>query len=628
MKTTTLRVNGVCNAACGFCELPGAGRLDRPALERAIGQLADDRSRGVTELRISGGEPLLESRLAELVVRARAMGIERVTLETNASLAAHGSLAADLARAGVTDVLWSLNSTGSAAGDAMYRVPGLHDASVEGARAFLSAGLAVIARTPLAEPNLHGLEGIPAWLKRELPGVSAWWLRPLTRSGRAEGDPALLPTLDDLEGAIRAASRESRLHDLLLHIDDELGLPLCLMRGDAHALASLGRHPNRDRSSTHVFTDACSGCAARGDCPGQPAVYAEVHSLWSTHPFSRAPRALLARRSRPEQLVIYDRTFEAGTELAGPQVTIRVVMPCNQDCTFCFVDRTSAGLSDEAILAAIGEAADRGACRVSFSGGEPTLHRELARFIASAAARDIEEREIQTNALLLGGDDGALAARLSEAGLTQAVVSLHAVEPARYLRITGAGTPETALRGVRRLLDSGVRVELNVVHNRDNLDHLTEIVDVVAAEVPEAKMLLSVTYIVDGLPRDWDVVAVRYTEAVPHLVRAMRRAAERGVDYRLSGRCGTPPCAWRDDLDALFSFSLLDVPAEEAERGHRYVDACTGCAARAHCYGINAAYLDQFGDAEFSAISAEAWDRARREALESGHGPSGRSPHP
>lgn len=628
MKTATIRVNGVCNAGCGFCELPGGARLDQAALDRAIAGLAEDRARGVTELRISGGEPLLEPRLPELVARARAMGIERVTLETNGSLAARGSVAADLARAGLTGVLWALNSTRAAAGDAVYRLPGMHGAALEGARAFLACGVFVTARTPLAEPNLHGLEQIPAWLRRELPGVSGWWLRPIMRSARAEGDPALLPTLDALERAIRAASREARLHDLPFHIDDDLGLPLCLMRGDAHALASLGRHPNRDRSATHVFTAACSACAARSECPGQPSVYAEVHSLWATHPYSRAPRALLARRSRPEQLVIYDRTFEAGTDLAGPQVTIRVVMPCNQDCTFCFVDRTSAGLSDEAIFAAIEEAAERGACRVSFSGGEPTLHRELAAFISLAASRDIEEREIQTNALLLGGDDGALARRLTEAGLTQAVVSLHAVEPGRYLRITGAGTPDTALRGVRRLLDSGVRVELNVVHNRDNLDHLTEIVDVVAARVPEAKMLLSVTYIVDGLPRDWDEVAVRYTEAVPHLVRAMRRAAERGLDYRLSGRCGTPPCAWRDHLDALFSFSLLDVPAEDAERGHRYVDACVGCAARAHCYGINSAYLDHFGDGEFSAISPEAWDRARRAALEPDHGPAGRRSRP
>ena len=71
----------------------------------------------------------------------------------------------------------------------------------------------------------------------------------------------------------------------------------------------------------------------------------------------------MARKSRPEQLVIYDQTVEQGDELMGPQVTIRVVMPCNQDCTFCFVDRTSPSLSDQAIEAAIDEAAEKGLLR-------------------------------------------------------------------------------------------------------------------------------------------------------------------------------------------------------------------------------------------------------------------------
>ncbi|MCB9788779.1 MAG: radical SAM protein [Deltaproteobacteria bacterium] len=614
MKTTTLRVNGVCNAACGFCELSGAAGLDDGAFEQALGRLQADRESGVTELRLSGGEPLLEPRLPELVARARRMGFARVTLETNGILAAGDGLAARLADAGVTDALWALNGVSEAAGDRAFGVAGAHVQALEGARALIAAGIAVTARTPLSRPALEEVAQVPGWLRATLPEVQQWWLRPITRSPRAEGDPVLLPSLEALEGALRAAAREARLHDLALHIEDELGLPLCLLKGDAHALGSLGRHPRRDRGRTHRHLDPCDGCAARSECPGQPEAYIEQHGVWAVRPFERAPRALVARRSRPEELVVYDRTFEAGTALSGPQVTIRVVMPCNQDCTFCFVDRTSPGLSDAAVFSAIDEAAGRGASRVSFSGGEPTLHRRLADFVAHATERGLGEREIQTNALLLGSDGGALADRLAEAGLTQAVVSLHAVDPERYLRITGAGTPETALLGIRRLLDRGIRVELNVVHNRDNLDHLSAVMATVAARVPEARVLLSVTYIVDGLPRDWEQVAVRYTDAVPHLVSAMRTAARHGLTYRMAGRCGTPPCAWRDDLDALFSFALLDVASEEADRGHRYVEACDGCAAKAHCYGVNLAYLEHFGEAEFQAIAADPWHAAAARA--------------
>ena len=87
---------------------------------------------------------------------------------------------------------------------------------------------------------------------------------------------------------------------------------------------------------------------------------------------------------------------------------------------------------------------------------------------------------------------------------------------------------------MRNLLDAGVRVQLNVVHNRDNLDHLREIVESVAERIPEVQLLFSVTYIVTGVIRDWEAVSVRYTEAVPHLVAGIRLKARASKPPRRS----------------------------------------------------------------------------------------------
>lgn len=606
MDTTMVRINGVCNAGCAFCELSGARKLGAEGLSRALAQLARDHAGGATTLRIGGGEPLLDPALLRLVREARAMGYARVELETNGTVAAGEGVASRLAEAGLTDALWALNAADSASADAVYRLPGAHEASLAGARALLEAGLDVTARTPLAAPLLEGLAAIPPWLSETLPGVRRWWLRPLLRSPRSTFDAGLLPPLGALGPALSSALRAAKKAGLEVLVEDDLGLPLCVFGRDQAALQVLGRHPGRDRSATHAKAEACLTCAVGSECPGQPTSYPP----FEVSPWERRPAALIRRASRPETYVIYDKTSEAGTVLRGPQVTIRVVMPCNQACTFCFVDRTSAGLDDAAIEAAIDEANAKGASRVSFSGGEPTLHRGLAGFVARASALGIPEREIQTNALRLA--DPALADALAGAGLTQALVSLHAVDPEAYLAITGAGTPDQALAGIRNLLDRGVRLELNVVVTRANLggDHLVEVVERVARDAPEAKILFSVTYIVDGLPRDWDAAAVRYSEAVPALAAAMARARELGLSYRMTGRCGTPPCAWRDRLDDLFAFGLVDTHLEGADRGHTYVAACEGCPARPHCYGVNEAYLARFGDAELAAIDPAAWDAA------------------
>ena len=604
-----VEVNGRCNAGCRFCELSKRPPLDEARLEELKARLRADREAGAHRLRLSGGEPMLERNLTPLVAFASELGYETILLETNGSVASLGDYAARLVQAGVTDVLWAVNAPHAARNEEAFRMPGAHESSIAGARALMAAGARLIARTPMTAASLEWLADMPAWLRQELPDVAEWWLRPLVRDEGAQFSAALLPPLAEMAEVMGRVARRARLVSLPLQVDDEGGLPLCAFKGVSDALGGLRRHPHRDRRATHTKADACSGCAASSDCPGQPLSYAAEHGPFEVKPFSRVPMALIARKSRPEKYVIYDHTREVGDHLRGAQVTIRVIMPCNQDCTFCFVDRSRPGLGDDEIFAAIDKAAADGASRISFSGGEPTLHRRLAEFVARAKEHAIDEIELQSNALTLG--DPALTDRLVEAGVNQAVVSLHAVDPVRYLAITGAGTPDEVIAGVRNLLDRGVRVELNVVHNHDNLDHLADVVDVVAARIPEAEVLFSVTYIVDGLPRDWAHVAVRYSDAVPHLVTAMRRARDAGLAHRLTGRCGTPPCTWRGHLDALFSFKLLEMASDEPEPGHAWVDACEGCSARSHCYGVNQAYLARFGGDEFQALDAETWAAAR-----------------
>ncbi len=615
MDTTTLRINGVCNAACTFCALSGVRVLSEEAFDGAVATLQADRASGATELRLSGGEPLIEPRLDALVERARATGYERIVVETNGTLAAEAGRAEAMARAGVTHALWTFYGGDLETADVLFQVGGAHEAALEGARALQTAGVAVEARTPLVTELLDELPELPVWLREHLPDVTVWRLRPLFQNQHPDFDRDQLPALDHLGRAVSKACREARLNELEVVFEDAVGLPLCLFRHNAHALSAWVSQRPRSSADEHQRLDACADCAVSDRCAGLPSAYADRIGDFRAQAFKRVPAALEPETDRDEPYVVYDNTLEMGREapgeVRGPQVTLRVLMPCNQDCTFCFVDRTAPGLSDEQLDAAIDEAVERRASRISFSGGEPTLYKGLERLVSRANDGGVEELELQTNALLLA--EPGRAARLAKAGLNQAVVSLHAVDLDRYQAITGYGEPDTVIAGVRNLLDAGVRVQLNVVHNRDNLDHLRDIVQVVADRIPEVQLLFSVTYIVTGVIRDWASISVRYTEAVPHLVAGMRLARDRGLEARMAGRCGTPPCAWQGHLKDLHAFELLDVAAStdgSAGEGHRFLSACDSCAARAHCYGISEDYLRRFGDQEFEAIASERWEEA------------------
>ena len=63
MDTTTLSVNGICNAGCSFCALSGQAAAD---LGSAMSRLEDDFATGARHLRIGGGEPMLLPELTDL----------------------------------------------------------------------------------------------------------------------------------------------------------------------------------------------------------------------------------------------------------------------------------------------------------------------------------------------------------------------------------------------------------------------------------------------------------------------------------------------------------------------------------------------------------------------------------
>jgi len=76
------------------------------------------------------------------------------------------------------------------------------------------------------------------------------------------------------------------------------------------------------------------------------------------------------------------------------------------------------------MLQAISRAARRGVQRISFSGGEPTLSRDLVHYVSAASRLGVGKIELVTNGVLL--DDPRRVRALRDAGLTEAFVSLHA----------------------------------------------------------------------------------------------------------------------------------------------------------------------------------------------------------
>lgn len=148
---------------------------------------------------------------------------------------------------------------------------------------------------------------------------------------------------------------------------------------------------------------------------------------------------------------------------------------------------------------------------------------------------------------------------------------------------------------VGRLRRGEVRA-VSTVLTRSNLRTLVALAElVVELRVVAWRVVVAGGAVVDG-------VTPRLAVALPHALQAITVASRRGVAGWIAG---APHCL----LGPFRGASLVVEPRAFAAK-------CDGCAARAQCPGVEAAYLKRFGDEEVSPRAlrgASAAPRAGRE---------------
>ena len=145
---------------------------------------------------------------------------------------------------------------------------------------------------------------------------------------------------------------------------------------------------------------------------------------------------------------------------------ISITDRCNERCLYCMPEgykgweRQPDHLTAAEILRVVRVAAGMGFRKFRLTGGEPLVRRDVPEIVrAMAAIPGVEHIGISTNGTKLG----ALAQPLRDAGAGTVNVSLDALDPAVYRRITG-GDLNAVLAGIRAAVAAGFeRVKLNCV---------------------------------------------------------------------------------------------------------------------------------------------------------------------
>ena len=310
--------------------------------------------------------------------------------------------------------------------------------------------------------------------------------------------------------------------------------------------------------------------------------------------WTEAARAADALKRIPVGIPLgFFRQIVAG--VAGAEGLVRTGFLCNQDCGMCWQARDWAGVDADQVSRWIEDLFAAGARRLIVSGGEPTLDPALERHVARARQLGFASVMIETNAIQ--ASKPGFAARLAEAGLTDAFVSLHSGDADVSDAITRAkGTHARTVEGVRRLLDAGVAITLNAVMTQEGLDHLEALPDFIHASFGAHRLLRGLMLSVPADPFEQALSPAIVPD--PTLLRAVLprvidRALALGIRVTgLDGPCGPQLCAFSAD-PRVTSLAPISEPLDF--RVH--LPGCDRCAVRAACFGVRRAQAERHGDA-------------------------------
>jgi radical SAM protein with 4Fe4S-binding SPASM domain len=172
-------------------------------------------------------------------------------------------------------------------------------------------------------------------------------------------------------------------------------------------------------------------------------------------------------------------------ELKFPVLSeIALTYGCQNRCFFCYASSPDRGrvvheMSTDEVKVVLDKIVDQARVpTVSFTGGEPTLRRDLPELITYAKSKKMRANLI-TNGILCARED--FVRRLADAGLDSAQVSLEACDGETHdLVVDHPGAFNRTLQGLLNLKQAGIHTHTNTTINSRNLHALPELIDFLA----------------------------------------------------------------------------------------------------------------------------------------------------
>lgn len=290
------------------------------------------------------------------------------------------------------------------------------------------------------------------------------------------------------------------------------------------------------------------------------------------------------------------------------RLDLKVGFTCNNLCTFCVQgdkrERILPRPSEE--MKAILREERRKTDEVVFTGGEPTVHKDLLHVIAYARALGYRVIQLQTNGRRLSHEPYLDAA--IRAGVNQVSPALHGSTAEIHDGLTRApGSWSQTRRGIEAARRRGLTVITNSVVTQQNAKDLPDLARLLVS-LDVQQIQFAYVHPEGTALREFDQVVPRFTDAMPTLHEALDIVAAAGIRAFAEA---VPYCFMkgheRQVVEAIIPDTrVIDKPmviedytAYRLQEGKAKGPQCRTCTFDPHCEGPWREYPDGYGWDEF-----------------------------
>lgn len=150
---------------------------------------------------------------------------------------------------------------------------------------------------------------------------------------------------------------------------------------------------------------------------------------------------------------------------------LEVVDTCNHRCIHCYnldsnvSNRSSVKVSNDTVIACAQKLIDSGIFAVVVTGGEPLINKELTKSIIQLFRQNHVRVSLNTNLTLIDDDFLSFIAEEKIGILT----SCPSANPTSFGKLVGVDNYKTFERNVKRIINAGISLTVNMVVTKDNI---------------------------------------------------------------------------------------------------------------------------------------------------------------